>query len=129
MSGPERTIKEFVAAFVAAWPERDAAKVASFFNENAVYHNMPLEPIKGREAIEAAVATMMDLGGRVEVDITHLVAEGSVIMTERIDRFITPDKTVTLPVMGTFEVHHGMITAWRDYFDLNHFTSQLKDPA
>ena len=29
--------------------------------------------------------------------------------------------TVSLPVMGTFEVHDGKITAWRDYFDLDQF--------
>jgi limonene-1,2-epoxide hydrolase len=27
--------------------------------------------------------------------------------------------------MGICEVHDGVITAWRDYFDLDHFTSQL----
>jgi limonene-1,2-epoxide hydrolase len=27
--------------------------------------------------------------------------------------------------MGTFEVHEGKITAWRDYFDLNQFMSKL----
>jgi limonene-1,2-epoxide hydrolase len=129
MSAPEKTIQEFVAAFIAAWPDRDAGKVASFFAADAVYHNMPIEPIKGREAIKATLATMMELGGRVEVHIAHLMVEGSVVMTERVDRFITPDKTVALPVMGTFEVHDGMITAWRDYFDLNQFTSQTTDPA
>jgi limonene-1,2-epoxide hydrolase len=129
MSDPEKTIQDFVATFIAAWPARDAGKVASLFAEDAVYHNMPIEPVKGREAIKATLATMMELGGRVEVDIAHLVVGGSVVMTERVDRFITPDKTVTLPVMGTFEVHDGMITAWRDYFDLNQFTSQMTDPA
>jgi limonene-1,2-epoxide hydrolase len=27
--------------------------------------------------------------------------------------------------MGTFEVRDGGISAWRDYFDLNQFASQL----
>jgi limonene-1,2-epoxide hydrolase len=27
--------------------------------------------------------------------------------------------------MGTFEVHEGKIAAWRDYFDMNQFMSQL----
>jgi limonene-1,2-epoxide hydrolase len=27
--------------------------------------------------------------------------------------------------MGTFEVDDGKITAWRDYFDMNQFMSQL----
>jgi len=27
--------------------------------------------------------------------------------------------------MGTFEVSDGKIRAWRDYFDLNQFTSRM----
>jgi limonene-1,2-epoxide hydrolase len=27
--------------------------------------------------------------------------------------------------MGTFEISGGMIKAWRDYFDMNQFTSRL----
>jgi limonene-1,2-epoxide hydrolase len=46
-------------------------------------------------------------------------------MTERVDAFKLPDKSFELPVMGTFEVNDGKINAWRDYFDLNQFTSQM----
>jgi limonene-1,2-epoxide hydrolase len=28
--------------------------------------------------------------------------------------------------MGTFEVRDGKIAAWRDYFDLNQYMSQLQ---
>ena len=38
---------------------------------------------------------------------------------------ITGDRSIELPVMGTFEVVDGRIAAWRDYFDLNQFMSQL----
>jgi limonene-1,2-epoxide hydrolase len=31
--------------------------------------------------------------------------------------------------MGIFEVHDGAITAWRDYFDANEFSSQLSAAA
>ena len=29
------------------------------------------------------------------------------------------------PVMGTFEVSDGQISAWRDYFDVNQFASRM----
>ena len=41
------------------------------------------------------------------------------------DAFFTPAVTIELPVMGTFEIVDGKIAAWRDYFDLNQFMSQL----
>jgi limonene-1,2-epoxide hydrolase len=36
-----------------------------------------------------------------------------------------PGKEISLPVMGTFEVVDGKIAAWRDYFDMNQFMSQI----
>jgi limonene-1,2-epoxide hydrolase len=30
-----------------------------------------------------------------------------------------------LPVMGTFEIRDGKISAWRDYFDLTQITKAL----
>jgi len=46
-------------------------------------------------------------------------------MTERVDVFKLPAKSFELPVMGTFEVSEGKISAWRDYFDMNQFTSRM----
>jgi limonene-1,2-epoxide hydrolase len=46
-------------------------------------------------------------------------------MTERVDVFKLPDKLFELQVMGTFEVSGGQISAWRDYFDMNQFTSRM----
>ncbi|MHB8328594.1 MAG: limonene-1,2-epoxide hydrolase family protein [Acidimicrobiales bacterium] len=126
---PTETVQEFIEAFISAWPEGDAAKLASFFGEDAVYHNMPMEPIKGREAIQATLAAFMGMGGRVGVAIAHIVADGAIVMTERVDHFIGAEKTISLPVMGIFEVHDGVIVSWRDYFDLDQFTSQMPDGA
>jgi limonene-1,2-epoxide hydrolase len=39
--------------------------------------------------------------------------------------FTLPDKSFELPVMGTFEISDGKINAWRDYFDINQFTSRM----
>jgi len=114
-----------VARFISAWPEGDAAALASFFTDDAVYHNIPMEPIVGREAIGATFAAFMGMAERIEFETLHTAVDGSIVMTERIDRFISPARTVTLPVMGTFEVVDGKIRAWRDYFDLAQFTTQM----
>jgi limonene-1,2-epoxide hydrolase len=121
-STPADVVRAFIAAFIAAWPRRDAAGLGPFFTEDAVYQNMPLEPVSGREAIVAAFAEFMDMGGEVEVDIIHLVSDGAIVMTERVDYFRRPDATISLPLMGIIEVRDGSIAAWRDYFDLGHLT-------
>ena len=125
MAEPAEIVKDFIAAF----PGRDAKKLAAFFSEDAVYHNIPLEPIKGRDAIEATLAGFMGMADQIRFDTLHLLADGAVVMTERIDHFIGPERTISLPVMGVFEVHDGAITAWRDYFDMNQFTSQMSGGA
>ena len=115
-----------MAAFVEAWPAADATALGSFFSEDALYQNGPLEPVRGRAAIESTFAQFMKVGGEVDVEMIHMMAEGPIVMTERIDHLTRADGTATsLPIMGVIEVHHGLVAAWRDYFDLSQFTSRM----
>jgi limonene-1,2-epoxide hydrolase len=41
-----------------------------------------------------------------------------------VDRLEVVGKAVELPVAGVFEVDGDKITLWRDYFDLQTFTTQ-----
>ena len=116
---------QLVTRFCAAWPALDLDTIMSFFADDAVYHNIPVDPVTGPEAIRSTIAGFTAGVTSVEFDVRHIAATGSVVLTERVDRFVTPERTIALPVMGTFEVSDGRITAWRDYFDLNQFMSQL----
>ena len=43
---------EVVRRFCAAWSENlEAAELAAFFTEEAIYHNIPLEPVTGLSLI------------------------------------------------------------------------------
>jgi limonene-1,2-epoxide hydrolase len=124
---PLQIVHDFVAAFVAAWPEKDADRLMSFFSEDAVYQNGPLPPARGREAIRNALAEAMQMGSDPVVDIVHMLADRNIVMTERIDQLSIGNETFSMPMMGIFEIRNGAIAAWRDYFDLNQFVSQLPD--
>ena len=123
----EEVVRDFMAAFMTAWPTRDAATLSRFFGEDAKYCNGPLEPVQGREAIVADLARMMSLGGEVGVDVLHLLSDGRVVMTERVDYVRLGGKTAGLRIAGVFEVHDGVITGWRDYFDPKEFGKQLSN--
>ena len=114
-----RFVKEFDA------PSPDGATLAAYFTEAAVYHNIPMDPVRGREAIAKVLggmgATMKSAGWEVK----HQVAEGNVVMNERVDRFKMGEKDVAVRVVGVFEVEDGKIAAWRDYFDLPEFQKQM----
>ena len=127
---------ELVRRFCAAWGNNMAtAELAAFFTDDAVYHNIPMAPVIGRKAIANNIASFIRPGkaaapGIVPVEsidfrIINIAANGPVVMTERVDVFTLAGKSFELPVMGTFEVKDGKMSAWRDYFDINQFTSRV----
>ena len=116
---------DVVTKFCAAWADGDLDVLMAFFADDAVYHNIPIAPVEGKDAIRATIEGFTGGVDRIEFRVDNIAADGNVVLTERVDVFFTPDKEISLPVMGTFEVDDsGAITAWRDYFDLNQFLSQ-----
>jgi limonene-1,2-epoxide hydrolase len=61
-----------------------------------------------------------------EIDwvILRHVAQGSVVMSERVDRFRVGETWLELPVVGVFELAGERIRLWRDYFDLQTYRQQ-----
>jgi limonene-1,2-epoxide hydrolase len=121
---------QVVRRFCAAWSDNvGAAELAAFFSDNAVYHNIPLAPVTGRQAIANNIATFIRPGApgieSLALRLINIVAEGPIVMTERVDVFKVPNKSFELQVMGIFEVRDGKIDAWRDYFDMNQFTTRM----
>lgn len=119
---PETVVRNFCAAF----ERKDVSELGDFFTPDAVYHNMPIAPVQGREAIEKTLHQFLDPASEARFELLHVVASGPVVLTERVDRFVVGGKPVELPVMGAFEVTpDGKISAWRDYFDMAQFQKQL----
>lgn len=116
---------ELVRRFCDEWSGGDLDAIVAYFTDDATYHNIPVDPVTGRDAIRETIAGFTAGVDKVEFRVHNIVAEGDIVLTERTDVFVTAAKTIELPVMGTFEVANGQIAAWRDYFDLNQFMSQL----
>jgi limonene-1,2-epoxide hydrolase len=116
---------EVVRAFCAAWSDGDIDALLAYFHDDAVYHNIPIDPVVGVDAIRATIQMFTGAVERLEFEVRNIAADGAIVLTERVDRFVLPAKTIELPVMGTFEIRDGKIAAWRDYFDLNQYMQQL----
>jgi len=122
MSRAEEVVRDFCQAF----SRQDVEELLRFFADDAVYHNIPIEPVQGKEAIAATLRQFIDPNGEASFEIRHLACTGGTVLTERVDRFVLNGRRVELPVMGAFEVGpDGKIRAWRDYFDLAQFTRQV----
>jgi limonene-1,2-epoxide hydrolase len=116
---------ELVRRFCGAWSEGDLDRVVEFFADDAVYHNIPVDPVVGTDAIRTMIEEFTVGIDRIEFRIDNIASAGNVVLTERVDIFVKGGRRIELPVMGTFEVVGGRIAKWRDYFDLNQFMSQL----
>ena len=122
MGGAGETVQRMIDAFNRI----DVEGILECFAEDAVYHNMPMEPITGTEGIRAALGTFLGDASEVDWVVTNLLENSDgTVLTERVDRFLIKGHWLELPVMGTFEVVDGRIRAWRDYFDLADFQQQF----
>ncbi|HYB90650.1 MAG TPA: limonene-1,2-epoxide hydrolase family protein [Candidatus Binataceae bacterium] len=117
--------EQVVDRFIAAWSRRNLEEIMTFFADDAVYHNIPMAPARGKEAIRAVINMFLPMARAVEFKVLNSASAGAIVFNERIDIFDMGAKRVELPVAGVFEVRGGKIAAWRDYFDLAAWTSQM----
>ena len=115
---------EVVTEFCKKWLTADPDELAGYFTEDAVYHNIPMAPVQGREAIKEFIAGFTAGFDGIDFQVHPQVSDGNVVMNERTDVMHRKDGgEIPLPVTGVFEVIDGRIAAWRDYFDLATVTS------
>ena len=117
---------QLVRGFISAWNAKDKDKIMDAFAPDCVYHNIPMEPLNGVEAISTFISGFVDMAKEIDW-IVHRIVEGvdGSVLTERTDRFFIGDKWIEIRVMGTFDIEDGKIKGWRDYFDLAQFNAQL----
>ncbi|MBD2843313.1 nuclear transport factor 2 family protein [Erythrobacter rubeus] len=116
-----------VAAFIGHWNTGDMDAVYALCSEDVVWHNIPMDPIKGKAAMREAVAGFMGDVTGCQWETHSIAANGNTVLTERTDAFTLKDgRTAATRVMGTFELdENGLITAWRDYFDMAEFQREF----
>jgi limonene-1,2-epoxide hydrolase len=122
MSDAIDLIREFCDAFGKG---ATIDEIVAYFTDDAVYHNIPVDPVVGPDGIRGVFEMFTTGVERIEFRVLNIVGAGNIVLTERVDVFTLPDKTIELPVMGAFEVRDGKIAKWRDYFDLNQYMTQL----
>lgn len=121
-----RSADELVTEFCKKWAKPDPDELAGYFTDDGIYHNIPLEPAQGREAIKEFIAGFLAAFDGIDFHVHRQVSDGPLVMNERTDVMRRKDGSeISLPVMGVFEVVDGRIAAWRDYFDMATVTSAL----
>lgn len=116
---------ETVNTFLVAAAKRDYGTALPLLTEDVVYQNMPIPAVNGRDAVKEQLEFLMTTTSDSEWKVLHELAEGNVVMNERVDRFLINGNWAELPVMGVFVLRDGLIAEWRDYFDLQTIMTQL----
>ena len=106
-----------VERMLAGWHALDAAAVIDCFADDAVMHNMMMDPLVGKPAIRGLLDMFFARAEKVEMEIVSRAVAGDTVMIERRDHFIWAGRAGVLPVVGVFEVRDGLIRSWREYFD------------
>jgi limonene-1,2-epoxide hydrolase len=110
--------ESIVREFIAAWSRLDPRELAGWFTEDGVYHNVPTGPVAGRENVEKLIRGFIASWTETRWEIRNVLAQGDLVMVERVDHTRAGEKSVELPCFGVFEMQGGKIRVWRDYFDL-----------
>ena len=108
---------DVVKAFLAAMAVLDYDSALRFVAEDCEYHNMPMAKLHGHAGIRGMLEPFFAPTLENEFIVLRAAVDGPVVFTERLDRHRLKDKWVELPVTGVWEVHDGLITLWREYFN------------
>ena len=107
-----------VAAFVEAWERNDPRALAALLAEDCVwYDGVPSEPYVGRDAILPIIERYSRHVSDVRIEVVHQAVAGPVVFQERVDRGLRDGRPFAVQAVCVFEVHGGLITANRDYWN------------
>jgi limonene-1,2-epoxide hydrolase len=120
------TPSETVTAFIQAIERLDIDGAVAILSDDVLYENVPMNPIAGREGVRAALAGFLGSASQVAWPVSSQFEHGNRVVNERVDRFKIGEGWLEMPVAGFFDVNdQGLITLWRDYFDLATYTDQM----
>ncbi len=110
-----------VETFLGALADRDIDAAVALLDDHVTYQNVPFPAARGIRAVDKQLRTMARYGSGFEVVHHNIAANGPVVLTERTDILSVGPVHAAFWVCGTFEVHDGRITLWRDRFDFVDF--------
>jgi limonene-1,2-epoxide hydrolase len=124
-TGARAAVERFLAAVGAG----DAAAAAACVAPDAPYANMPHPPVHGPEGVRGLLAPILDRSEYVEWEIVTASFTEDRAWLERVDRFRIDGREYAVECNGVVEVDPvtGLITAFRDYVDLQVWRARLGD--
>lgn len=114
-----------MTAFIDAIERQDLDAALDLVAQDLEYENVPISVVRGKDNVRQALEPLLVGASEVQWQVLAQVASKGVVLNERLDRFRMGDHWIEVRVAGVFHVSDDRISVWRDYFDLEQFTSQL----
>jgi limonene-1,2-epoxide hydrolase len=116
---------DVVKTFMKLMEPLDYDAAVELLSSDVEYTNPPpIGTVRGSAAVRALLEPFFAPTLENAFQVLRCAADGPMVLLERLDRHRLKDRWVELPVTGVFEVHEGLITYWRDYFDAATILSQ-----
>jgi len=111
----EKANLALVTAYCESFSTRDIEKVGSFMAPNCSYRiTETATPLIGPAALERIKKYLAE-ANTVEFKIFESWARGPIVVNQRIDTFVLPQRTNAYRLIGVFFVKDGKIAEWTDY--------------
>jgi len=120
-----QTPMHIVRSFSDAMEAMDFAAGLHYVADDIEYINSPNTSVRGPSGIMAVLGPFFEPIEENEFVIRRQVADGNIVVLERLDRHRVPQGWFELPVTGVYEVHDGKITYWREYFDFDTIVKEM----
>jgi limonene-1,2-epoxide hydrolase len=90
-----------------------------YFTEDGIWHPMPWKPTVGKTALFETISQWLAATTQLGAETQLQVSAGRRVMHERTDRFSFGTQEMVTPVGVVFGIEDGLMTAWREYFDMS----------
>jgi limonene-1,2-epoxide hydrolase len=119
---------DVVTTFLRAFESMDFDAALTLLAADVEYTNVPIGTVRGHAGVREVLEPFFAPIHENEFVILRRADADGVVFVERLDRHRLDHGWRDLPVNSVFEVHDGVITVWRDYFDLT-TASRIHDPG
>jgi limonene-1,2-epoxide hydrolase len=92
--------------------------VRAFFADDCAFRFRPtdLTATRSFSAVEDTMKRVTPNGEKVHQELLGRFAKGPVVVIEKLNQFVSPEKTRTSHVVAVFPVKDGRIAEWTEYF-------------
>lgn len=115
LTSAEQGNLKLVTDFCASWTTRDMTRILPFLADDCVYRmTETTPPANGHDGVVQRLKQWLDDSSLVEFKILDAKVAGPIVITHRIDRFLTK-QPLTWEGVGVFFVKDAKIKEWSDY--------------